>query len=69
MDHVLALIPRRYHDKAKAIIALLFAILVAVSEAIPTAPNWLTVVITVFGAVAVYSVPAPGYTYPLPEKE
>lgn len=63
MEHVLALIPRRYHDKAKAVAALLGLIASAIVVAVPTLPPWAPVAVAVLTALGVYAVPAPGYHY------
>lgn len=64
MTAILSLIPARYHDKAKGIISAVAAVLVALSVALPSVPDWLTIALGFLGALGVYRTPAPGYEAP-----
>ena len=57
MNAFLSLIPARYRDKAKAIVALLGSLVTAALAALPSDPEWLTAAAAFLTAFGVYAVP------------
>lgn len=56
MNYILALIPTRFHDRAKAVIGLV-GIGLTLALALPGAPVWLPLVVGTLTAYGVYQVP------------
>lgn len=56
MNYVLALIPTRLHDRAKAVIGLL-GLALTLALALPSAPAWLPILAATLTAYGIYQVP------------
>jgi hypothetical protein len=61
---LVSLLPVKWQDKAKTIVAVLGLVLGAVVESLPAVPHWLAVVVAVLTALGVYATPNVGYVDP-----
>lgn len=54
---IVSLLPLSWRDKAKAVVALLGAVLGVAVTVVPNSPAWLTTVVALATALGVYGVP------------
>ena len=61
LESIVSLLPVKWQDKAKTIVAVAGMVLGVVVQSLDMVPHWLTVVVAVATAAGVYATPNLGY--------